>query len=91
MLSFVTLVNNKQKRTLRAIFDDPTKANIRWSDVESLFLALGAELHEGKGSGIRVELNGVRWRFYRPHPQDTAGKGRIEDVRTFLKNAGVES
>lgn len=83
-------MNSKQKGTLQAIFCDPIKASIKWADVESLFRALGADLQEGRGSGIRVELNGVHWRFHRPHPGNTCGKGRIEDVRSFLRNAGVE-
>lgn len=52
-------------------------------------MALGAELTEGRGSGIRVELNGVHQRFHRPHRENIAGRGRIKDVRQFLTNAGV--
>ena len=82
-------MNKKQRRVLQSIFCDPIQAATRWTDVESLFRALGAVLTEGRGSGIRVELNGVHWRFHRPHPENIAGKGRIKDVRTFLMNAGV--
>ena len=82
-------MNKKQRRVLQSIFFDPIQATIKWEDVESLFRALGAVLTEGGGSGIRVELNGVRWRFDRPHPENIAGRGRIKNVRTFLTTAGV--
>lgn len=83
-------MNSRQKAVLRAVLSDPVRTSIRWADVESLLRALGADLQRGKGSGVRVELNGVRWRFHRPHPGKTCGRGRIEDVRTFLRAAGVE-
>lgn len=82
-------MNKKQTKVLQSIFCDPIQVNIKWLDVENLFGALGAELTEGRGSGIRVELNGVHWRFHRPHPENIAGRGRIRDVRSFLMNAGV--
>jgi predicted HicB family RNase H-like nuclease len=34
-------VNAKQRRTLAAIFSRPTRSDIAWSDIESLFRALG--------------------------------------------------
>ena len=47
-------------------------SNIPWSDVEALFVALGAEVTEGHGSRVRVALNGVRAVFHRPHPEKEA-------------------
>ncbi len=82
-------MNNKQKRTLQAIFQDPIQPNIKWFAIENLLLALGSEVKEGKGSRIRVTLNGKRKVFYRPHPQIIAGGERIKIVRAFLINAGV--
>ncbi|MFM5981015.1 MAG: hypothetical protein ACKO9I_10805 [Sphaerospermopsis kisseleviana] len=37
-------LNNKHQKTLQDIFENPVRANIPWTDVESLFLALGAEI-----------------------------------------------
>ena len=51
-------VSGKHDRTLRAIFADPVRANINWSDVESLLSNLGAEITEGAGSRVRIALNG---------------------------------
>ena len=57
----------KHRKTLRAIFDDPVRANIMWVDIEALFLSFGAERDEGIGSRIRFYLNGIRATFHRPH------------------------
>jgi hypothetical protein len=79
----------KHEKTLDSIFAVPTKANIAWSDIESMLRSFGAELSEGRGSRIRVHLNGVRAVFHRPHPQKEAGKATVESVRRFLEAAGV--
>ena len=44
------------RRTLEAVFHRPTLANIRWSDIEHLFEAVGAEVAEGAGSRVRIKL-----------------------------------
>ena len=82
-------MNSKQCKIMELVFKNPVQANILWSDIESLFVALGAELSEGSGSRRRVKLNGVRAVFHRPHPQKTTDKGAVNSVRRFLENAGV--
>lgn len=84
-------MNSKHKKTLAAIFSDPINAGIKWADIESFFEACGGEVGEGRGSRVRVELNGVLATFHRPHPQPTTDKGAIKSVRRFLENAGVKS
>lgn len=83
-------MNNKQIKIHTDIFSNPVKSDIAWSDIESLFMALGAKISEGKGSRIRVELNGERAVFHRPHPEKNTDKGAIVSVRKFLSNAGVK-
>ena len=83
-------VNKAHKRTLEGIFADPVRANIDWHDVESLLVALGAELEEGRGSRVRVELNDVVAVFHRPHPRKEASKPAVRDVRSFLIAAGIQ-
>lgn len=82
-------MNNRHRATLDDICVRPTKANIRWADIESLFHALGATISERAGSRVAVELNDVVAIFHRPHPQPTTKKGAVDAVRQFLKNAGV--
>lgn len=72
-------MRNKHSITLEKIFEDPVRSDIVWSDVESLFMALGAEIKEGRGSRVRVFLKGVRAVFHRPQPPShkaTAGQVR---------------
>lgn len=83
-------MNNKQIKTYTAIFSNPVKSDIAWSEIESLFMALGAKISEGNGSRIRVELKGERAVFHRPHPEKNTDKGAIVSVRKFLSNAGVK-
>lgn len=82
-------MNQKHRKTLRAIFENPVRSNIAWKDVEALFLALGADVSEGSGSRVRVALNGVRAVFHRPHPDPETNRGAIRAVRRFLTEAGV--
>jgi hypothetical protein len=83
------LMHGKHRKTLAAIFDDPVRANVLWTDVESLFIAVGAAVSEGRGSRVRVSLNGVDAVFHRPHPEKETDKGALKSVRRFLREAGV--
>lgn len=83
-------MNSKNKKTLENIFKRPIPANILWSDIEKLFLALGANISEGAGSRIRVKLKDERAVFHRPHPERLTDKGAANSVKRFLENAGVK-
>jgi hypothetical protein len=84
-------MNNKQRKTLKAIFDKPTRADIEWKDIVNLLVALGTTVKEGKGARVRFELNGVFAGFHRPHPNKEAKKYQVDDFRAFLENAGVNN
>lgn len=81
---------SKHQATLEAIFSVPTRANISWKDVESLLKSLGATITEGKGSRVRIHLNGVRAVFHRPHPKKETDRGAVCSLQRFLLNAGIE-
>lgn len=83
-------MTSKQRRTLVAVFESPTRADIRWADVESLFTALGADIVERRGSRVCIVLKGVASVFHRPHPERIAGKKMVESVRAMLKSVGIE-
>jgi HicA toxin of bacterial toxin-antitoxin, len=83
-------VDSKHQKTLEAIFEEPERANILWQDIETLFIALGAEITDGNGSRRRVALKGVRAVFHRPHPRRETDKGAVKSVRRFLEAAGVK-
>jgi hypothetical protein len=83
-------MNSKQRTTLRAIFEKPTRTNIKFADIERLFVALGGRVFEGKGSAIRIAFpNGLKYDQHRPHPQKEAKRYQIEDARTLLELMGV--
>ena len=81
-------VKGKHARVLESVFAHPARANVLWSDVEALFLALGGEVSEGRGSRVRVSLEGVDAVFHRPHPQKETDRGALKSVRRFLTEAG---
>lgn len=80
----------KHERTLAAIFADPVQANISWSDAESLLRNLGAEVSQGKGSRVRVVLNGIRAVIHRPHPRKEINKLTVKSIRRLFVEAGVK-
>jgi HicA toxin of bacterial toxin-antitoxin, len=82
-------MTEKHRKTLKAIFADPVRANIAWKDVEAMLKGLGAEVTEGRGSRVRVALGGVRAVFHQPHPGRQIGKGMVRSLREFLGNAGI--
>ena len=81
-------MNKKNQRKLVAIFEDPVRSDILWTDVENLPYALDAEIGEGKGSRVRIALKGVRAVFHRPHPGRETDKGSVKSMRRFLVATG---
>lgn len=82
-------MNNKHRKTLQAIFDEPTRSDIEWKAIEALLVAAGAEISEGSGSRVRIALKGVRAVFHRPHLRKEADKGAVKSMRRFLEAAKV--
>ena len=82
-------LNAKNQATLEAIFESPTRSDIGWARIETLFRALGATMKKGSGSRVRIKLNGQKAIFHRPHPKPETDKGAVKSVRRFLSNAGV--
>ncbi|MHC1725653.1 MAG: type II toxin-antitoxin system HicA family toxin [Syntrophobacteraceae bacterium] len=82
-------MNSTHRKTLAAIFKDPTPTALGWAKIEALFVALGAQVIEGRGSRVRFELKGVVATFHRPHPAREAKPYQIRDARSFLEAAGI--
>lgn len=82
-------ISSKHRKTLRAIFEEPIRSDIAWTEIEKLLAALGAELSEGRGSRVRIYLNEIRAVFHRPHPQKETDKGALRSMRRFLIEAGI--
>jgi hypothetical protein len=87
---YYIVVKRKHRKTLELIFTRPVSGNIKWADIEVLFIELGAELSEREGSRIGVRLFGERRVFHRPHPSPNTDKGAVASIRKWLKENGVE-
>ena len=83
-------MRRKHRATLVAIFAEPVRSNIRWSDIVGMLAAAGARISEGRGSRVRISLRGVDAVFHRPHPRKETDKGAVKSMRRFLTEAGVE-
>lgn len=82
-------MNNRQRKTLAAIFADPAKPGIAWNDIEFLLVAAGCVVVEGSGSRVRFECRGIIASFHRPHPAKEAKRYQIRDAREYLVKLGV--
>jgi hypothetical protein len=89
-MSYLENLNNRQRRTLEAIFENPVRVNINWRDIVSLLRALGANVNEGRaGSRVGIVLNGVPSIIHKPHPRNEASMLTIRDLRDLLTSAGI--
>lgn len=84
-------MNKKHLRTLTAIFARPVSGAIKWSDIEALFIALGADIEEREGSRIGVVLFGEVLVYHRPHPQKETDKDAVISIKKWLERNGVKA
>jgi HicA toxin of bacterial toxin-antitoxin, len=82
-------MNSKQRRTLVAVFAEPTSGTIVWTDIESLLQAAGARVIEGNGSRVRFVWGDEVESFHRPHPAKKAKRYQVRAARDFLERIGV--
>ncbi|MES2015453.1 MAG: type II toxin-antitoxin system HicA family toxin [Pseudomonadota bacterium] len=80
----------KHQRTLELVFSRPTSANVRWTDIEALFIELGACVEQREGSRVLVRLFGERRVFHRPHPEPVTDKGALVSIRKWFEDHGVK-
>ncbi|EPC4836016.1 type II toxin-antitoxin system HicA family toxin [Salmonella enterica] len=82
-------MSKRHQKMLSDVFSRPVSGTIKWSDIESMFIALGAEVHEREGSRVAVLLKGEKKIFHRPHPRPTTDKGAVNSIRIWLESLGV--
>jgi hypothetical protein len=83
-------LNNKNKKTLKAILEDPIRSDIRWSDIESLIEALGGVITQGNGARVRFRIGDIAATIHRPHPKSEINKAGVKDLRVKLKEWGID-
>ncbi len=82
-------MKRKHQKTVERIFAHPVSANIKWRDIESLFVELGAEISEREGSRVEVFLFGEVRVYHRPHPRPDTDKGAVASICKWLKENEV--
>jgi hypothetical protein len=85
-----TVPGGHHRKALAAIFERPTRADVRWNEAVALIRALGGEISEGRGSRVRFALIGRRAVFHRPHPRPEMVKGAVEALRDYLIDTGIQ-
>ena len=78
-------MKRKHQKTLVLIYKRPTSGNIPWTDIEALFVSLGADVSERAGSRVAVVLFDEVRVFHRPHPSPNTDKGAVASVRKWLE------
>lgn len=82
-------MKRKSSKALALIFARPVSGSIKWRDIESLLVDLGARVSEREGSHIGVKLFDEVRVFHRPHPSPDTDKGAVESIRKWLNENGV--
>ena len=82
-------MKRKHAAILAQIFARTVPGSVRWTDIESLFTELGAEIAEREGSRVSVFLFGEVRVFHRPHPTPDTDKGAVNSIRKWLEQHGV--
>jgi hypothetical protein len=62
-------MNKKQAKTLKEIFEKPTKADISFYDAAALLNAIGVDMKTGDGSRVRFVKDKRILKIHKPHPQ----------------------
>jgi hypothetical protein len=83
-------MNAKHRKTLIAVFAQPTSSSIVFSDIETLIVALGGEVTERAGSRVKITLGAEQWHCHRPHPGKEVRRYQVEEARELLQRVGIE-
>ncbi len=79
-------LSSRHQKTLDRIYETPTLANVRWSEVVSLLVALGCEVVPTRGSMYLVShRGGSRLVLHRPHPGSECRRNLVERIREYLE------
>lgn len=83
-------MNHHHRKILEEIYNFPASGVVKWPDVESLLISLGAVVREGKGSGISFIHGSAVANFHRPHPGNDLKPYQVHDAKSFLAAIGVD-
>jgi predicted RNA binding protein YcfA (HicA-like mRNA interferase family) len=83
-------MNNRQRKTLAAIFSSPVPKTLAWDDLVSLLLALGCDTEKDGGSHFAFRYGKHKVDFHRPHPGKELKPYQVRDAKAFLVKIEVE-
>ncbi len=83
-------MNSRHRKTLEAVFAEPTKSNIAWLDIEALLVAAGCIAKEGAGSHVRFKAGNEVLLIHRPHPRKEAKEYVVRATRDYLMKMGIQ-
>jgi hypothetical protein len=76
-------MNKKQQKTFSLIFEKPPRSDLRYADLKSALIGIGATIREGRGSRVRFEYGIYSVHIHKPHPKMVLPKYTVELVRDF--------
>lgn len=82
-------MNNRQRKTLEAIFTRPVPTDLTWGELESLLLSVGAKKTEGNGSRVRFELGNTDIFLHKPHNPNALREYQVKLAREFFEKTGI--
>jgi len=83
-------MKRKHAKTLALIFRRPVSANVKFDEVVSLLVELGAAIETNReGSRVGVVLFGEVRVLHKPHPSPNMDKGAVAALRDWLEQQGV--
>ncbi len=83
-------MKRKHTKTLALIFRRPVSANVKFDEVVSLLVELGAAIETNReGSRVGVVLFGEVRVLHKPHPSPNMDKGAVAALRDWLEQQGV--
>ena len=74
---------------MEKMFQTPTPADIRWTDIVSMPNAAGVDIHERSGSRVLLKKEQKGIVVHRPHPEPETDRGTVRLIVDFLKKTEV--
>jgi hypothetical protein len=84
-------MNNKHKKTLKNIYSNPVKKNIKWTDAANLIEAMNGEIEQGNGSRVRIVINNVSLNIHTPHPGNELKPYQVRALKKLFNETGEKN
>jgi hypothetical protein len=82
-------MKHKYQAILENIYHHPQSGSVKWTDMESFLVSLGAITKEREGSRVKITLFGEEKVFHKPHPSPDMAKAAVADIRNWLEKNDI--